>query len=345
MLIQGKTFLIGEAGVNHNGDYKLAIKLIDIAVEAGLDAVKFQTWKTENLLTKNVKKADYQISTTGAEETQFEMIKKLELPFEDFKKLKSYAESNGILFLSTAADTESLEYLIDIGLNIFKLSSADLTNYPYLKFLAKYNKQVILSTGMANIQEIKDALAVLLNNGTDKKNISILHCNTEYPTAMEDVNLHAMEHIRAETGIENIGYSDHTMGIEIPIAAVALGAKVIEKHFTIDRNMEGPDHKASLEPVELQQMVKTIRNVEIALTGSKMKTPTASEMKNIPIARKSIVAIENIKEGDVFTSNNLGVKRPGTGISPMDWENVIGQMAWRDFNIDELIVTKTKENE
>lgn len=332
-----KIFIIGEAGVNHNGDINLAYQLIDIAVQAGVDAIKFQTWKTELLLTRQVKKADYQIDSTGSDESQFDMIKKLELPFSDFLKLKQYCDLKGIIFLSSSSDFESVDYLINIGLEILKLSSADLTNYPYLKYIAKYNKEVILSTGMANMQEVQAAIDVLCDNGTDICKITVLHCNTEYPTPMADVNLMAMIKMREVLGISKIGYSDHTMGIEIPIAAVAIGAEVIEKHFTISRDLVGPDHKASLEPKELTLMVKAIRNVEEAISGNGNKIATPSEIKNIPVARKSIVAKRNIKIGEVFSEENITVKRPGTGISPMEWQNVLNKKSQFDFQKDELI--------
>ncbi len=332
-----KVFLIGEAGVNHNGKLHHAIELVDIAVEAGLDAVKFQTWKTELLLTKHVKKAAYQIANTGNEESQFEMIKKLELPFEDFNTLKKYCDSKDIMFLSSSTDFASADYLVSIGMEKFKVSSADLTNYPYLKHIAKYNKEIILSTGMANINEIIDAVQVLTDNGTPLDNVSILHCNTEYPTKFEEVNLLAMNEIREKTQIQNIGYSDHTEGIEVSIAAVALGAKIIEKHFTIDKNMDGPDHKASLEKGELKKMVESIRNIEKAISGNGKKVPSRSEVNNIPVVRKSIVAINPIQKGEFYTEDNIGVKRPGTGISPMEWSNVLGSLANKDYSIDDLI--------
>ncbi len=330
-----KTFIIAEAGVNHNGDINLAYKLIDIAIDAGVDAVKFQTWKTENLLTKSVEKAEYQKELTGDDESQFDMIKKLELPFDDFRKLKEYCDSRNIEFMSSCTDNESLDFLIGIGLNKIKTSSADLTNYPFLKHIASYNKELIVSTGMATMDEIKATIKVLEDNGQSKEKITILHCNSEYPTPFSDVNLKAMLAIKDELNT-SIGYSDHTEGIEVSIAAVSLGAKVIEKHYTIDKTMEGPDHKASLNPEELKTMVDSIRNIEKAL-GKKEKIVSQSEAKNIPIVRKSIVASCNINKGEVFSEKNITIKRPGTGISPMQWESVMGKIAKQDFNIDDLI--------
>ncbi len=330
-----KTFIIAEAGVNHNGDLDLAYQLIDIACDAGVDAVKFQTWKTENLLTKTVEKAEYQKKITGDDESQFDMIKRLELPFDDFRKLKQYCDLKEIEFMSSCADNETLDFLISIGLNKIKTSSADLTNYPFLKHIASYNKELIVSTGMATMDEIKATTKVLEDNGQSKEKITILHCNSEYPTPFTDVNLRAMFAIKEELQTE-IGYSDHTEGIEVPIAAVTLGAKVLEKHFTIDKTMDGPDHKASLNPKELKSMVSAIRNIEKAL-GVKEKLVTQSEMKNIPIVRKSIIASCKINKGDVFSEQNITIKRPGTGISPMQWENVLGKKANKDFDIDGLI--------
>jgi N,N'-diacetyllegionaminate synthase len=330
-----KTFIIAEAGVNHNGDINLAYKLIDKACEAGVDAVKFQTWKTEKLLTKLVEKAEYQKQTTDSNESQFDMIKKLELPFEDFRKLKNYCDLKNIEFMSSCADNEALDFLISIGINKIKTSSADLTNYPFLKHIASYNKELIISTGMATMEEIKASVKVLLANGQAKNNINILHCNSEYPTPFSDVNLRAMLSIKEELNVD-VGYSDHTEGIEVPIAAVSIGAKIIEKHFTLDKSMDGPDHKASLNPIELNAMVFAIRNIEKAL-GAKEKNVSPSEMKNINLVRKSIVASNKIKEGECFTEKNLTVKRPGIGISPMQWDNVIGSIAKKDFEIDDLI--------
>lgn len=334
-MISNKTFIIAEAGVNHNGSFEIAKKLIDVAVQAGADAVKFQTFKTENVISKYAQKAEYQKATTDVNESQFEMVKKLELDVKTHKELMTYCKQKNIMFLSTPFDHDSIELLNELGLEIFKVPSGEITNLPYLKHIGKLNKKVILSTGMADIGEIEDALDVLISSGTAKENIVVLHCNTEYPTPMEDVNLRAMITIGRTFDVP-YGYSDHTLGIEVPIAAVALGAKVIEKHFTLDKTMEGPDHKASLEPDELKAMIKAIRNIEVAL-GSSIKKPTKSELKNRDIARKSIVAKQNIKKGEVLTEENITVKRPGNGISPMRWDEIIGTIAQRDYKEDELI--------
>jgi N,N'-diacetyllegionaminate synthase len=330
-----KVYIIAEAGVNHNGDINLAKKLIDVAVQAEVDYVKFQTFKAELAISKNAKKAEYQKQTTDAEESQFDMIKKLELDKDTHIKLIKYCKEKSITFLSTPFDLESVDLLFDLGIELFKIPSGEITNYPYLKKIASKKLPVIMSTGMANMQEIEDAFNVLLNNGLTKEQITILHANTEYPTPMQDVNLNAMLTIGRTFNV-NYGYSDHTSGIEVPTAAVALGASVIEKHFTLDKTMKGPDHKASLEPDELESMVKAIRNIEIAM-GDGIKKPSPSEKKNIPIARKSIVAKIRIKKGDIFTEENITVKRPGTGISPMKWEELLGQKAVKDFNEDEII--------
>lgn len=329
-------FIIAEAGVNHNGSMELAKKLIDVAVEAGVDAVKFQTFKTENLVSKNAQKADYQKETTNSEESQFDMIKKLELDVDTHKELIEYCDLKNIMFLSTPFDNDSINLLDSLGLEIFKIPSGELTNLPYLRHIGSLNKNVILSTGMADIGEIEDALDILTQAGTKKDNITILHANTEYPTPMEDVNLRAMQTI-GNTFECKYGYSDHTLGIEVDIAAVALGAVCIEKHFTLDKNMEGPDHRASLEPNELISMVKGIRNIELAL-GSRIKKPSKSEKRNILPARKSIVAKFDIKKGDLFTEKNIITKRPADGISSMDWDKVIGQKAVKDFEADEKII-------
>lgn len=328
-----KIFIIAEAGVNHNGSIELAKQLIDVAKEAKVDAVKFQTFKTENLVSKNATKAEYQERTTSKNESQFEMLKKLELDIESYKMLMDYCKEKGIMFLSTAFDLESIDVLNELGMEIFKIPSGEITNYPYLKKIGKLNKKVILSTGMSYMEEIQDAIKVLKENGTN--DITVLHCNTEYPTPMEDVNLKAMNTIKGNLNVE-IGYSDHTIGIEVPIAAVAMGAAVIEKHFTLDKNMDGPDHKASLEPNELKEMVKAIRSIEKAM-GNGIKEPTKSEIKNLNIVRKSIVANKIIKKGEKFTEENLTCKRPGDGISPMNWEEVIGKVANEDFEEDEMI--------
>lgn len=328
-----KIFIIAEAGVNHNGDINIAKKLIDVAVAAGADAVKFQTFKAENLVCRNAAKAAYQMETTDKSETQFEMLKKLELTPDMHEKLLDYCEQKSIMFLSTPFDIESLHYLIKFGINIIKIPSGEITNYPLLREAGKTGKRIIISTGMSTLDEVKDAVKVLKDNGS--RDITVLHCNTEYPTPFEDVNLRAMITIKGALGID-VGYSDHTPDIEVPIAAAALGATVIEKHFTLDRNMEGPDHKASLEPDELREMVKAIRNIEKAL-GDGEKKPSESEKKNVNIVRKSIVAKCDIKAGEMFTENNLTTKRPGSGISPMQWNEVINQKANRNFRTDELI--------
>ena len=331
------TIIIAEAGVNHNGILENAFKLVDVAVAAGTDYVKFQTFKSEKLVSKNAKKANYQIKNTqNSEESQLQMLQKLELSQKAHEALITYCQEKSIQFFSTAFDLDSLAYLAKIGLNLVKIPSGEITNLPYLRMAAKLFPKIILSTGMATIKEIKTALNVFLTAGISKTNITILHCNTEYPTPMQDVNLRAMLHI-GETFDTAIGYSDHTLGIEVSIAAVALGATVIEKHFTLDKTMEGPDHPASLEPDELKAMVVAIRNIDMAVSGSGLKEPSASEKKNIVIARKSIVAQRAIAEGEMFTTDNLTVKRPGTGISPMNWDYVIGKLAKRDFQADELI--------
>jgi len=328
-------FIIAEAGVNHNGSIELAKKLIDIAVEAGVDAVKFQTFKAEKLVFKNAQKAEYQKETTDAKESQFEMIKKLELDVDTHYELIRYCNNKNIMFLSTPFDLDSIDLLDKLELPIFKIPSGEITNLPYLRKIGALKKQVILSTGMADIGEIEDALDVLIEAGTPKEKITVLHANTMYPTPYQDVNLRAMVTIGNTFDIA-YGYSDHTLGIEVDIASVAMGATVIEKHFTLDNSMEGPDHKASLEPYELKAMVQAIRNIEKAL-GSKVKKPSRSEIPNIKIARKSIVASSNIKEGEIFTEENLTVKRPSGGISPMRWDEIIGTVATKDYEVDELI--------
>lgn len=328
-------FIIAEAGVNHNGSVALAKKLIDVAVEAGVDAVKFQTFKTENLVSKNAQKANYQKETTDKEESQFNMIKKLELDINTHHDLIAYCKTKDIMFLSTPFDHDSIDMLNDLGLKIFKIPSGEITNLPYLRHIGSLKKKVILSTGMADIGEIEDALNILIDAGTQKEDITILHANTMYPTPMEDVNLKAMLTIGNTFDID-FGYSDHTLGIEVDIAAVAMGASVIEKHFTLDKTMEGPDHKASLEPDELHAMVTSIRNIEKAL-GSSLKKPSKSEEPNMTIARKSLVAKNKINIGDIFTENNLSIKRPGNGISPMRWDEVIGTVAQKNYLEDDLI--------
>lgn len=332
-----RTILIAEAGVNHNGSIENAYRLIDVAADAQVDYVKFQTFKASEAISKFAEKAEYQKKNTGNKgESQYEMVKKLELSFNQFRDLAEYCKQRNVKFLSTGFDFDSLEFLSEMGVEIAKIPSGEITNLPYLRKVASLFNKVILSTGMSSIQEITDALNVLIENGVLKDNIIILHCNTEYPTPMEDVNLTAMLHIQREFGCE-IGYSDHTLGVEVPIAAVALGASVIEKHFTLDKTMDGPDHKASLEPGELKAMVKAIRNIEKAIEGSGIKEVTNSERKNIEIARKSIIAKRTIKKGTIFTEDNLTVKRPGTGISPMKWDDIIGKVARFDFEPDQLI--------
>lgn len=328
-----KVFIIAEAGVNHNGDIRLAKKLIDVAAESKADAVKFQTFIGEKIISQGADKASYQKKTTDASESQLDMIKKLELSFDDFRELKSYCEQKQIMFLSTPFDIDSVRFLHEIGVEIFKIPSGEITNYPLLKTIGQFGKKVIMSTGMCELIEIERAVDVLKEHGTE--DISLLHCNTQYPTPMEDVNLKAMQQIKNKFKVP-VGYSDHTPGIEVPIAAVALGASIIEKHFTLDKNMEGPDHRASLEPEELAQMVESIRNIETAL-GDGEKKVTDSEKENIQVARKSIVAAVPIKQGDMYTEENITVKRPGNGISPMRWKEILGQMADRDYETDELI--------
>ncbi len=330
-----KIFIIAEAGVNHNGDIAIAKKMIDVAVDSGTDAVKFQTFKAESVISKFAPKAEYQKIVTDKNESQLEMVKKLELDINAHMELIAYCKKKGIVFLSSPFDLESIDLLDKLGLRILKIPSGEITNFPYLRKIGSLNKRVIISTGMADLKEIEHALNILIKAGTSKEDITVLHCNTEYPTPMEDVNLHAMLTIR-DTFKVKVGYSDHTLGIEVSIAAAALGATVIEKHFTLDKNMAGPDHKASLEPSELMAMVMAIRNIENAL-GNDIKNSSKSELKNISIARKSIVAFKDIKKGDIFTEANITVKRPGTGISPMEWDKVIGMIAKKDFKEDELI--------
>lgn len=329
--------IIAEAGVNHNGSLEIAKKLVDKAVESGVDIIKFQTFKAEKLVSKSAKQAEYQKKNIGSvtDDSQYNMLKKLELSEHDHQELMDYCKEKGICFWSTAFDFDSIDYLHSLNLGLWKIPSGEITNYPYIKKIAQYHEPVILSTGMCEMSDISAAMNVLMKNGIQKNQITILHCNTEYPTPYEDVNLLAMQQIKKEFDVA-VGYSDHTKGIEVPIAAVALGASVIEKHFTLDRNMEGPDHKASLEPDELKDMVSAIRNIEKAL-GNGKKAVSESERKNIAIARKSIVAACPIKKGDVLTEDNLTVKRPGTGISPMQWENVIGSKAIKDFAEEEMI--------
>ena len=331
------TLIIAEAGVNHNGSIEMAKQLVEKAVEAGVDYIKFQTFKASKLVTKSAKQAEYQQRNIGGQESsQYQMLKKLELSPEEHQILIDYCHQLGIKFFSTAFDFDSIEYLHSLDLGLWKIPSGEVTNYPFLKRIAAYNEKTILSTGMCDMDDVRAAVNALYKNGLSKENLIMLHCNTEYPTPFEDVNLKAMDALRKEFGVE-VGYSDHTKGIEVPIAAVALGATVIEKHFTLDRTLPGPDHKASLEPDELKAMVSAIRNIEQAVGGDGTKHVSESERKNIAIARKSIEAACDIKAGEVFTEENLTVKRPGNGISPMRWEEVLGMKAKRNFNEDELI--------
>lgn len=325
--------IIAEAGVNHNGSFELAKKMVDAAKEAGVDYVKFQTFNPKKLVSKCAEKAEYQKETTGSDETQLEMLQKLTLTEDNFLSLSDYCRDVGIGFISTPFDLDSIAFLETFDMDFWKVPSGEVTNLPYLEAIARTKRKVVMSTGMCDMNEIQDAIEVLEKNGTT--DITLLHCNTQYPTPYEHVNLSAMNSIRVALHKE-VGYSDHTQGIEVPIAAVAMGATVIEKHFTLDKNMEGPDHKASLNPTELKQMVVAIRNIEQAI-GNGLKEPSSSEMANKGVARKSIVASRSIKQGEVFSEENLTTKRPATGISPMKWYEVIGQVAPRDFAEDEII--------
>lgn len=331
-----RTLIIAEAGVNHNGDLEMARELVRAAARAGADIVKFQTFVTEKSISRDAPKAGYQTAATGSGETQYEMVKKLELSRADHDALIAECADAGIRFWSTAFDDESINMLIDLGIDMLKIPSGELTNLPFLRDIGRRGLPVIMSTGMATLDEIGDALAVLEGSGLSREDVTILHCNTEYPTPMDDVNLKAMQAIASEFGTR-VGYSDHTQGIEVPIAAVALGAKVIEKHFTLDRALPGPDHLASLEPDELTAMVSAIRNIERATAGDGIKAVSPSEADNRRIARKSIVAARAIAAGETLGPDNLAIKRPGTGISPMRWDNVVGTMATRDFAADEPI--------
>ncbi len=326
-------YVIAEAGVNHNGSLKLAKQLVNAAKEAGADCIKFQTFISKNIVSKNAAKAEYQKKQINTEESQYDMLKNLELSFDEFFELSEYCKLNDIEFLSTAFDLDSIDFLNKIGMKRWKIPSGEITNLPYLIKIAKLGSPIILSTGMSTMEDIHNAVAILTNGGAGE--ITILHCTTEYPAPYKDVNLKAMKTIQQEFNIK-IGYSDHTKGIEVPIAAVALGATVIEKHFTLNKDMEGPDHKASLEPEELRNMVNSIRNIEVAL-GNGIKQPAESEKKNIIIARKSIVASRHILKGEIFTEDNITVKRPGNGINPMQWFEVLGKEAIKDFKEDELI--------
>jgi N,N'-diacetyllegionaminate synthase len=333
--VENKVLIIAEAGVNHNGDINLARKLVDLAAEAGADIVKFQTFKAENLVTSTAKMADYQVQNTNKVESQFEMLKRLELTEKDFIELQAYCHTKKIGFLSTGFDLESLAFLKTLNMGLWKIPSGEITNLPYLEFLSKLNEPIIVSTGMSYLAEVQDALDILLSNGLKKEKITVLHCNTDYPTPPCDVNLRAMQSMQKTLGV-NIGYSDHTSGIEISLAAVAMGATVIEKHFTLDKELPGPDHKASLAPEEMKALVSGIRNIEMAL-GKAEKAPSYGEMKNRGVVRKSIVALTEIKKGQIFSYDNLTIKRPGSGISPMKIKDIINQKATRDYTKDELI--------
>jgi len=326
-----KTIIIAEAGVNHNGDIETAKRLIDVASDAGVDYVKFQTFKAERLVSPSAQKAKYQIENdTSKDDSQLKMLKKLELSDNDHKELISYCKSKNISFFSTAFDEEGISYLSSLNFDMFKIPSGELTNYPYLKAIAKTGLPVILSTGMANLDEIEKSINVLVSYGTKKSEITVLHCNTEYPTPMIDVNLKAMLTIKEKLGV-SIGYSDHTLGLEVPIAAVALGAKIIEKHFTLDRSLKGPDHKASLEPNELKEMVIAIRNIEMAISGNGLKEASLSEKKNIHIARKSIHLSKDLTSGSIINEQDIISLRPGDGICTMNWENIIGKQVNKDL--------------
>lgn len=332
-LMKNKVIIIAEAGVNHNGSVELAKKMIDVAAEAKADMIKFQSFKTECEISKNAPKADYQKAITGEEESQFEMAKKLELTEEEHKELMRYCQEKGVVFFSTPFDFWSIDLLNNLGMDTIKIPSGELTNLPYLEKIAALKKKIILSTGMATLGEVESAIAILNQFGTT--DITLLHCTTEYPTPYADVNLNAVRTLKHAFGLP-VGYSDHTNGVEVSVAAVAIGATVIEKHFTLDKNMEGPDHQASIEPDELKLLVQSIRHVEAAM-GDGVKRPAPSEVKNMDIARKSIVANCDIQKGDIFTVDNLTTKRPGNGISPMKWHEILGQVATKDYKEDELL--------
>lgn len=332
-----RVLIIAEAGVNHNGDLLLARKLIEAAADAGADYVKFQTFKAENLVTRSANKAAYQLKNINdGDNSQFQMLKNLEMPYEWHFELRDYANSLGIKFLSTGFDEESIDFLDDLGIDLFKIPSGEITNRPYLNHIAKKGKQVIFSTGMANMQEILEAMNVFIQEGIEKDRITILHCNTEYPTPMKDVNLKAMNSIGEVLGV-HVGYSDHTLGIEVPVAAVALGAKVIEKHFTLDKSMCGPDHIASLEPSELKSMIQSIRNIELAMAGTGIKEPSQSELKNIAVVRKSLHFRKALQAGHVIINNDLIALRPGFGVSPMQIEYYIGKKLNQDVDAFSMI--------
>lgn len=330
-----KVIIIAEAGVNHNGNYELAEKLVVAAKQSGADYVKFQTAHPESVISRYAPKAEYQLGTTKKEESQLDMCRAIHLPLSAYAQLKKYCDKQEIKFISTPFDLESIDVLTPLDMDFWKIPSGEITNLPYLTKIAGLHQPVVMSTGMSNLGEIEAAIKVLTGNGLEEEQITLLHCNTEYPTPYSDVNLRAMQTLHETFGLK-VGYSDHTKGIEVPIAAVAMGATIIEKHFTLDRNLPGPDHKASLEPMELKQMVDNIRHIELAL-GSPIKQVSPSEAKNMIVARKSLIAAVAIKKGEKFTADNLTVKRPGNGISPMRWNEVIGRTALRDFKEDELI--------
>ncbi len=329
------TLIIAEAGVNHNGDLAMAFKLVDEAAAAGADIVKFQTFKAERIATARARLADYQQKNSPAEASQFDMLKRLELSEGDHFRLLEHCRLRSIKFLSTAFDLESLAFLEGLGMECFKIPSGEITNLPYLRRIGRLGRPLILSTGMAKIGEVDDAIGILEASGTPRGNITVLHCTTEYPAPFAEVNLSAMRRMGDAFGVK-FGYSDHTVGIEVPIAAVALGATVIEKHFTLDKQLPGPDHRASLEPHELRAMVSGIRNVELAM-GDGVKRRTPSEAQNVAVARKSIVALTGIKTGEIFSEDNLTTKRPGSGVSPMRWDEIVGRSSTRDYQPDELI--------
>lgn len=329
------TLIIAEAGVNHNGSLKIAKNLIDIASSAGADIVKFQTFKTEDIVIKEAKKANYQSKNTSTDETQYQMLKNLELSYEEFAILKLYCDEKDIEFLSTAFDFDSLDFLVNLGIKRIKIPSGEITNLPYLRKASTYSLPIILSTGLSNLEEVGEAINIIIQSGLDKNNMTILHCTSDYPAPLESVNLNAMKTIEKEFGVR-VGYSDHTNNLEVAVAAVSLGASVIEKHFTISKDNSGPDHKASLEPKELQQMISSIRNIEIAM-GSKEKKPSESELQNLDVIRRSIVAKNIIKKGDLLTAHNIMTKRPGSGVSPMHWDQMIGTEATRDYEKNEFI--------
>jgi len=330
-----KVYIIAEAGINHNGDLARALTMVEVAAKAGADAIKFQTFKAENVISESAPKAEYQKRTTGTAESQLEMAKKLELPFDDFRRLQSACREQGIHFFSTAFDAECIDFLVELGTDTIKIPSGELTNLPYLRKIGGLGKKIIVSTGMANLGEVEQTIDTLVAEGTNRNDITLLHCSTDYPTVMTDVNLSAMLTLQQAFKLP-VGYSDHSLGIEVPIAAVAMGASIIEKHFTLDKGLPGPDHSASLSPEELAGMVRAIRNIELAM-GDGIKRAAGGEARNKAIARRSIVAARPITKGEVFTAENITAKRPGTGISPMRWDEILGQTAIKDFPKDGLI--------